>query len=154
MTLYLPSDTDPISAKTAFAAALLRYPHQHFKAATLVFPTDMRAAMFIMQEWLHDEFVADEKRRLLDEHGFDYFLPTKYELAHDVYALAVTANAVEDRIKGFRLFAEIQGHITKAATTNVNVDNSTKVLMVAPPDPEGVKVRQAKLLRDMAEDVE
>ncbi len=37
---------------------------------------------------------------------------------------------------------------------NTSIDNSTKVLMVQAPDPEGVKQRQAKLLREMAEDAE
>jgi len=149
---YLPVDINPLEAKTAFAAALLRHPHEHFKAATLVFPDNMQAALFIMQTWQHDPFVRDEKQRLLDEFGPDYFLPTQFELAHDVYALAGAAAAVEDRIKGFRLYAEIRGFISKAPVVNNNVDNSTKVLMVSPPDPEGVKKRQAQLLRDMAED--
>lgn len=151
---YLPADINPLECKTNFAAALLRWPHEPFKAAILVFPKNMQAAMFIMQEWVHDDFVKDEQARLLDEHGADYFLPTQYELAHNVYALATGASVVEDRIKGFRLYAEIRGFISKAPVVNNNVDNSTKVLVMAPPDPEGVKLRQAKLLREAAEDVE
>lgn len=149
---YLPPDIDPLAMKTKFAEASLRHPTQPFKAAMMVFPQHIQAAMFVSQEWLHDEFVLAEKDRLLAEHGPDHYLPSKYELAHEVYALASNAQVTEDKIKGFELYAKIQGLIAKAPTTTINVDNSRKVLMVSPSDPVAVAARQAKLLRDMAED--
>lgn len=149
---YLPADIDPLEMKTKFAEASLRYPTQPFKAATTVFPQHIQAALFVSQEWLHDEFVLAEKDRLLSENGPDHYLPSKYELAHEVFALATGTAIAEDKIKAFKLYAEIQGMISKAPVNNNVVDNSVRVLMVSPSDPVAVAARQAKLLRDMAED--
>lgn len=151
---YLPPDIDPLIAKTAFAEAILRHPTQPFKAATMVFPQHIQAALFISQEWLHDEFVLTEKERLLEENGPDFYLPSKYDLAHEVYALAANARMPEDKIKAYELYAKIQGLIVKAPASNIAIDNSVKVLMVSPSDPTAVAARQAKLLRDMAEDAQ
>lgn len=148
----LPVDSNPVEAKTAFAAALLRYPHDAFKAALQVYPKNMGACLFIMQEWPLDDFVKKEQLRLLDEFGADAFLPTQQELAHELYHAATKANAVEDKIKAFELYAKVRGFINKPASPQVNVALTNKVLVVQESTEDAVKKRQAQLMREAAED--
>ena len=74
----LPSNVNPIEAKDAFAAAMLRYPNQPYKAAVAVFPKNSSAALFIMQEWLHDEYVLARMKLLLETNGPEAYFPSKY----------------------------------------------------------------------------
>lgn len=150
---YLPAEINPIEAKTAFAAALLRFPHDTFKAAMLVYPKHTQACLWIMQEWPHDEFVKAEQLRLLDLHGAEAFLPTQEELAHELYHLASKATVAKDKIEAFELFAKVRGFINKPAEpANVNVSLTNKVLVVREASEHDVKSRQAQLMREAAED--
>lgn len=152
--MYLPADTDPIAAKTLYAAELLRTPHDPFKAALKVFPHHMQACLWVMQAWVHDEFVLSEQRRLIEHFGPDHFLPTMQDLAHHVYATAVGASMTDDKIKAFELYAKIRGFINKPAeAANVNVNVSNKVLVIREYSEAEVEASQAKLLREAAEDV-
>ena len=149
----LPSEINPIEAKAAFAAASLRYPHDLFKAATLVYPKHMQACLFIMQEWPHDPFVQQRQAELLDELGPDAFLPTQQELAHELYHTAAKATVTDDKLKAFELYAKVRGFINKPAEpANVNVSLTNKVLVVRESPEVDVKARQAQLMRDAAED--
>lgn len=149
----LPADTNPIEAKAAFAAALLRYPHDPFKAATYVYPKHMQACLWIMQEWPHDPYVRELQAKLLDEHGADAFLPTQQELAHELYHTATKATMTDDKIKAFELYAKVRGFINKPAEpANVNVSLTNKVLVVREASEQDVRARQAQLMREAAED--
>lgn len=151
----LPSNINPIEAKDAFAAASLRFPNEPLKAALAVFPHNMTAALFIMQEWPHDAYIVARKKVLLETDGPEAYLPSKYELAHDVYHVASTTTDAETRIKAYKLFADIQGHISKPSTAvQINTHVKQKVLVVHKYDDKTVEEAQAKLLREMAEDVE
>lgn len=150
---YLPADVNPIEAKALFAAALLRYPHDPFKAATMVYPKHMQACLWVMQEWPHDPYVLETQAKLIEDHGQDAFLPTQQELAHELYHTATKATMTEDKLKAFELYAKVRGFINKPAEpANVNVSLTNKVLVVREASEGDVKARQAQLMRDMAED--
>lgn len=150
---YLPTDVNPIEAKALFAAALLRYPLDPFKAATMVYPKHMQACLWVMQEWPHDPYVQEIQGKLLDEHGPDAFLPTQQELAHELYNVAAKASLTEDKLKAFELYAKVRGFINKPAEpANVNVSLTNKVLVVRDSPELDVKARQAQLMREAAED--
>jgi hypothetical protein len=154
--IQFPDDCDFIKAKTQFAEALLRYPNEPFKAAYQVFPRHIQAQLYVSQEWIFDPFVIDEKARLLEENGPEHYLPSRYELAHDVYALASRTGAAEDKIKAYKLFAEIQGFIHKPNENNVNLTQNVQhnVLVIREYSDEDIAESQRKLLIEMAQDVE
>jgi hypothetical protein len=109
----LPQDAE---LKTAFAAALLRYPDDAYTAATTVIP-DLGKAMRACTEWVKDPFVRAEQLRLLGERGAKSFLATKEDQAKDIYALATKSMDEEIRLKAHRLYAEIMGNIEKPSNT-------------------------------------
>lgn len=155
---YLPDNIDPTLAKSEFAEALLRRPREPFEAARAVFPTNMQAALFVLQYWLHDEWVTLEKTRLLDEHGADAFLPTAYELAHEVWYTASKATNVKEKTDAFKLYADIRGFISKPNVVNNNNNGSTEitqnVLMIKDIDRAEFASRQRALMLEAAQDAE
>lgn len=153
--MYLPVETDPLEAKQLFAAALLRWPKDPWRAAQEVFPTDTRAALFIMQAWPHDGYVKASQQALIKEFGREHFLPSMEETAHEVFHLATVAHTVEDKLKSFELYAKMRGFIAKPAdNANVNVNVSNKVLVIKEYAESTIIDSQAKLLAEMAEDAE
>jgi hypothetical protein len=84
-------------------------------------------------------------------------LPSKAKLGRDVYNLGLdTSIDPDDRIKAFRLFAEVQGHIGRGGNTiNNNIDARSIILVprrsVRLDDPEReekVIQAQARLVSD------
>lgn len=111
-----------VSLKHDFAANLLRYPDDPFKAAFATTP-ETGIALQIARDWPRDPVVQAEQDRLLTTGDAKSFLPTKEAQAKDIYALATSvAVADEDRLKAHRLYAEIMGFIEKpisGSTTNI-----------------------------------
>ena len=68
----------------------------------------------------------------IDTHGEEYFLPTKADLARKVWALANTDNlSTNDKLKAYRLYADVRGFIEKGAGVVVNnTMTSNKVMLV------------------------
>lgn len=125
------SDTED---KRAFALAWLRQPDDAFKAACEIWPNDTQKALKASSFWVRDPEVIAERERLLDEHGEEAFLPSKHDLAREIWKLTQDGLR-EDRIKAMKLYAEVRGFIEKPQT-NVNVDNSKtthNVMLVAMP---------------------
>lgn len=113
---------DSLNLKHDFAANLLRYPDDPFKAAFATTP-ETGIALKIAREWPLDPVVKAEQDRLLTTGDAKSFLPTKEAQAKDVYALATSEMIeTEDRLKAHRLYAEIMGFIEKPVpgnTTNI-----------------------------------
>lgn len=114
---------DQETLKRDFAANLLRYPDDSFKAAFATTP-EPGMALQMGRDWPNDAFVKAEMNRLLSSgDGAKSFLPTKELQARDIYAIANNARtADEDRLKAHRLYAEIMGFIekpTQGNTTNI-----------------------------------
>jgi hypothetical protein len=149
----VPVIDNPVACKERFAHALLRWPHDAFKAALTVFPTDMQMLLFAVNNWQHDAYVLEHKAALLDEHGPDHFLPTRSEMMHDVYHLTTTIRDPKAKIDAFRLYADVAGFVKKDAAS-VNVNLSQNVLMVKEVDEVQVKERQRRLLLEAAQDVD
>lgn len=114
---------DPVKQKKEFAAAWLRCNEDAHKAAFIIVPNDPGMALQIALAWPKDPVVLAEKELLLGANDAKTFLPSKEKQARDVYDMACsTLIPVEDRLKAHRLYAELMGHIEKAApTTAVNI---------------------------------
>lgn len=97
-----------------------------FKAALVIIPNDTGKALRISTEWPQDEYVLELRAEIVASEGADAFLPSKDELAQQVYLDTLTARVFEDKLKGYRLYAEIRGFIEKPSTT-INNNNNTLV---------------------------
>lgn len=115
--------------KTAFAIQLLKNPDNPFKAA-LAIEANTGEALKMAHFWVNDEFVLEEKARILGECGAKSFLPTKDEYAKAVYSLAETASFVDDKLKAFRLYGDIMGFIEKPGVSINNNVVSNRVMVV------------------------
>ena len=108
-----------LEEKKAFAANLLRYPDEPFKAAFATFPNNTGKALQIGRSWLDDPTVQTEKDRLLSSTDAKLYLPTKEMQAKDIYAIATNERIdTEDRLKAHRLYAEVMGFIEKPLPGN------------------------------------
>ncbi len=121
---------DNSQEKQAFAEALLRCPGNPYQAAMSICNSSQRAVQ-IAEEWLHDPEVAEYKKELIEKYGEEYFLPTKAEMIHKIYARGIAAARDDDFFKGMKLIAEMRGMIEKPGVT-VNNNVTTNKVMVIP----------------------
>ena len=128
---------DEQALKKQFAEAwiLLDDP---MKAAFALFPDqkDTGKALQIGTLWQQDHFVKLERERLKGSGGVPLTV-SKEQQARDVYKIAEDEkNAVEDRLKAHRLYAEICGHIEKDKAGNVTLINQPVMLIKDKGDNE------------------
>lgn len=95
-----------------------------FKAALTVIPNNTGKALRISTEWPVRKDVLELRSEILANEGSSAFLPSKDELARTVYLESQGARVFEDKLKGYRLVAEICGYIEKP-TTQINNNNFT-----------------------------
>jgi hypothetical protein len=128
--LFKPgADTDAL--KTKFAVALLRNPDRAFQAGCEVFGEDTGKALYVAHNWLNDDFVAAEQRRLLKDNGARSFLPSKEDAAREVWRMATDDRTpVEDKRRFMDLFCEIMGYKERPQQSGINVNVTQNRVMV------------------------
>lgn len=100
--------------KGDFAAALIR-EKLPFKAALIVCPGDVGAALRMSVEWLVDDEVLAIKASLLADTDELLFLPTKADLSREIWERMDSPNLCHDDFtKMAKLYAEVRGFIDKA----------------------------------------
>jgi hypothetical protein len=121
-----------------------RYAYEHLKtpsdslgAARRAFGGDAHrcedevTANQVARLWPTNQYVLQFEKELLDEYGEEHFLPTKADVAKQLYAIGIDAEiAVEDRVKALREYANIRGFIEKPASVNVNTGSVNNRVMV------------------------
>lgn len=125
--------------KAAYAALLLK-ERDPFKAALQLFPDNTNRALWVANHWPIDAEVKAEQERLMGEDDGSSFLPSKAELARDIWQRmqgTTLANGVtipptpEEYAKLAKLYADVRGFIEKPQT-NVNVNNITQRVVEVP----------------------
>jgi hypothetical protein len=123
--------------KKQFAIELLRFPGEGLRAATTVFGElhPIQGRMQIAELWSRDPEILQLCADLIDEHGEEYFLPTKADVARLIYKKANGANVdSENYAKLMRLFCEVRGFIQKAGTGDGPTTNNTQVNVLVVKD--------------------
>lgn len=119
--------------KREFALRYLEYRRDAAKAAARLFPHDIASRMWALTELPFDPFVVQECERLLAEHGYERFLPDKFEVASMLYNTAEQAKSPDDKVKAAKAYAEIMGFIDKSGAVNVDartlVDNRSVIVV-------------------------
>ena len=122
--LQTPFFADEERLKKEFAASLLKTPNEPFKAALAVFGSDSMAAMHAANYWVHDATVKAEQDRLIEELGEAAFLPSKAQIARELYELSQKERLSQTdklRIDALNSYAKLMGWITDSAKINNNV---------------------------------
>lgn len=123
-----------LEEKAAYAALLLRYPKDPFKAALELHPSNTNRALFVANYYPIDPDVLRIKKDLLAKNGKGAYMPDKHDLAEVLWS-RIESNRIsnEDLAKLGKLYADINGFIEKPSNNvniNTNVDN--RVVMVIP----------------------
>ena len=118
--------------KAAFARLLLKNPDDPFKAALAVFPDNTSRALRVANEWPGDSEVLNFQAELIEEDGELSFLPTKADLARNIWdKMQSDRICADDYAKLGKLYADVRGFIEKPQTNiNNNVNNVTNRVMV------------------------
>lgn len=115
--------------KKAFAYEWLKQPSEAYAAALVITQRDTFAAMQIVNKWCYDSDVLQFKEQLIDEHGEEHFLPTKFEAVRDLIDRARN-NPFADFERSYKLVAELMGWIEKPGITINNSTTNNKVMVV------------------------
>lgn len=125
--------------KAAYAALLLK-ERDPFKAVLQLFPDNTNRALWVANHWPIDAEVKAEQERLMGEDDGSSFLPSKAELARDIWQRmqgTTLANGVtipptpEEYAKLAKLYADVRGFIEKPQT-NVNVTTNVQRVVEVP----------------------
>lgn len=147
-------------AKADFARALLRDPRHPLPVAiSVVGERDMARAIEISRDWPNDAIVKKIQKELIKEFGESYFLPSKEDLARDVYEITRENKAtVNEKLAAFRLYADIRGFIEKQAMNNIQNNTIVQNRVMIMPDygsddnwEEKLVTQQAKLIEHVKE---
>lgn len=142
---------DQDACKRLFAEGLLRWPHEPVNAvASRLFPMAL-AAYVVKAEWEKEPDVIAHRNELLQEFGEEFFMPTKFDVAREVYTKAAQCRVAEDAFKGYKLYAEIMGYISKGEKNNINVAVQNNVMTYPMAEDiddwsERAKQQQTKLI--------
>lgn len=129
---------DELERKRKYAFQLLLEPNEPYKAGLKAYPEDTPysngMAFKIASEWQCDEECLSLRRDLVAEYGEAFFLPTKGDIAREVYNTAIkTAKTAADKLKALELYANLMGFIEKpaqAVINNTNTQTTNKVMVV------------------------
>lgn len=139
--------------KLAFAAALLRNPHNPYDAAREIEPTQTEGrAHWIVENWLDDPVVIAGMGDRVAEYGAARAgLPSKEELALRVYREADKVKEASTKLSYFRLVADVMGYVEKGGSNinvNTNILNQPKVQRVPVFATDEDWERKAKMVED------
>lgn len=125
--------------KAAYAALLLK-ERDPFKAALQLFPDNTNRALWVANHWPNDAEVKAEQERLIGVDDGASFLPSKAELARDIWQRmqgttlpsgVVIPPTPEEYAKLAKLYADVRGFIEKPQT-NVNVTTNVQRVVEVP----------------------
>lgn len=145
-----------------FARRMFRRPQNMLEyervARTILLGVDAGLVQPAILQWPNSPDVLAEWDRLeTSKEEIVDGLPSKAKMGRDIYNLASdTQVATDDRLKAFRLYGELQGHIGSAKTQiNNNIDARSVILVPSrsrtldDPDREAKVIEaQARLVKD------
>lgn len=140
--------------KEEFAELLLRRPHEPFEVAKLVTGDDERlfgTAFERSRSWPNDPYVREHQRKLEQQFGRNYFLPTKEEIIHEWWYRVRERDysgtrkmSDKDAIAASTLIGNMAGYLTKGAglpagdDNSVNITQTVEVTFVAPDTTDAI----------------
>jgi hypothetical protein len=127
---------DELERKRKYMIQLLREPEEYFKAGLAAYPErdswHTAMAMKVGTEWVDDFECLQIKKDLIEEFGEAFFLPSKGDLAREIWATAKGAKTNSDKIKGLELYGKVMNFIEQPQPAQIhnNVGNTTNKVML------------------------
>lgn len=123
--------------KKQFAMWWLKFPHEPYKAACIIFPDpkEMGSRLTVAQDWPNDAQVLLFRNELLSSESGNSFLPTKQELMADLYEISKRSYDDDVKIKAINAYAQLAGHIKQPGVqinNNNRVGNNNASVMLVP----------------------
>lgn len=123
-----------------FAYQLLRDPENVYKAGFAAYPEGDGIAHALAMEaatlWPDDSEMIQLQAELIEKYGENHFLPSKSQLAREVFKTVQNGKTAADKTAAAKVYAEIMGFIEKPApAVQVNQNNITNKVMVVPMAP-------------------
>lgn len=86
------------------------------------------------KEWPNKLEVIAAKQELLEAHGPEYFLPSKFDQARAIWTKAMNTTDPDAYTKLMRLYAEVMGNIAPKVDTKANTNQAAHIVfeMVMP----------------------
>ncbi len=102
--------------------------------------------------WMRHPDVLNEWDRLDEEKvEIEEGLPSKQKLARDVYNIGLNEQIdADDRLKAFRLYGEVQGHIGVKGSSVTNIDARSVILVPRRSSRVDDPEREAKVIESQA----
>jgi hypothetical protein len=112
--------------KREFAKHLIRRPNEPFKAAAYIYPDQANIGnrLIVAHDWPNDPIVIMEMDRLLMDDTVS-IMPTKNQIAFEVYSVGMKSSDDEVKIKALKLYCDINGHTSTNNTINIQNNNKT-----------------------------
>ncbi len=155
---------DDVELKQSFGIALAQNFKNPFEAALSVFGKETNKALYASTRWLEDEIVLQAKNDYNAVTTTEELLLDKRQLSLKLLAFAeekiffngneVYAAEAKDRLAALKLYADVQGFISKD-TINNTINNSPKFMeikFVEPDKKEVVKTIEHSVVEDILED--
>lgn len=117
--------------KKLFAAAWLRQPENPFAAAREVEPDHPGRQVYISREWLEDPVVLAERDRLVALLGPIARVPTKEDLALEIYRRKCKNDS--EQLAYYKFFAELMGYTDPKTAGGININNMVGVRVMPVP---------------------
>lgn len=150
----------PLDIKRAFALRMLECRGDALAAAQRVSPHDIPMRLTLLNDGPGDPDVIAEMDRIVAERGHASFLPDKNALAAAIFEAAGKCKADDDKLKAYKLYADVMGYIEKPGTVVNNnnlVDNRSVVVVKdfgSDDDWERkLQAQQRRLIEDASEPV-
>lgn len=130
--MLYPEDIEP-ALKKLFAAAWLRMPENPFAAAREIDPENPGKQYYISQNWINDPIVIAEKEKLVAHYGPVARVPSKEDLALEVYKRECKDDA--QRLQYLKFFAQLMGYTDdpENAGRSININNMVGVRIMPVP---------------------
>lgn len=153
-----PDNDDTKAMKQAFALALLRTPNDAYGAARTV-ETHPGKASWIVQHWSQAPDILEYMRVAQESLGPRSRIPTQDEFSVMLLTDAAGIEDKETRLKYYKLFADVQGYISKEGSTTNNLNLTVNKVMAYPmvssvEDWEEIAVKQQATLLEKATVIE
>jgi hypothetical protein len=125
----LVPDDELNAKKREFARHLIKRPNEAFKAAAFIYPDKANTGnrLIVAHDWPDDPIVIMEMDRLVWDDDASKVLPTKSQLAFEVYSVGMKTYDDEVKIKAFKLYADIQAITQAGPGININNNNGVKL---------------------------
>lgn len=118
--------------KRLFASAWLRMPDNPFAAAREVDAENPGKQYYMSTHWINDPYVLAEKEKLVAHFGAVARVPTKEELALEIY----NRDCKDDgqRLQYLKFFAQLMGYTEEeGAGKSININNMVGVRVMPVP---------------------